>query len=148
MLRRCDKAFLFFFVLLSSGAANCLAAAVTAHGCACREFADCDSNRPFRQGLRWCETTEPCTQVQENTQNDWDFCETHAEAQAGREMCDVFAERGFDTRCPENKPHAPPGIVAGVFTALVWVCSTRLPAATASELRPRYTTSLRYWPLT
>eukprot|EP01043_Picozoa_sp_COSAG02_P059496 COSAG02_NODE_7596_length_2943_cov_4.723980_3_plen_120_part_00 len=117
---RRGEAFLICFGLLLVALANSRAAAVTVHGCTCRNLADCDSNRPFRQGLRWCETTEPCTQ-QDNTQNDWDFCETHVEAQAGREMCDVFAERGFDQRCPENRPSAPPGVVAGVLTSLVWV---------------------------
>lgn len=111
---------LFFFMLMLSVAAwSSLAAAGTVHGCLCRSLADCDSNRPFRRGLRWCETTEPCVQ-QDNQEYDWDFCETHEKAQAGRDMCEMFTERGFDTRCPENKPPAP-GIAAGLFTVLVRV---------------------------
>jgi hypothetical protein len=112
------------------------AASVTVHGCVCQNAADCDSNRPYRRGLRWCETTEPCVQ-QDNEQYDWDFCEAHTDAQAGREMCDVFGERGFDTRCPENKPPAPPGFVASVVTTFAWV---RQPW-------PRPVASLRWKPL-
>ena len=53
--------------------------------------------RPFSHS----HTSSPCR----------DYChgETHPEVQRGRKLCDVFHDRGYDSRCPEHRHwRAPP----------------------------------------
>merc|ERR1740138_1524569 len=70
--------------------------AQTVHKCTCTNFKDCGTN-PYHDGLKWCATNEKCKH--DILSHSWDYCETRAEAEAGREMCDVYSERGQHSTC-------------------------------------------------
>ena len=60
--------------------------------------------------------------------HDWDYCERRQDVEHGREMCGVFAERGYHSRCSSNNSgpgNNLPAVLIGFVLQMFFSCTVR-----------------------